>query len=486
MPVDYDLVVIGSSWEGIYAAATAAKLKARVALVTQNKTEYFSDSERFIRHSLTQISRLAQQYQENQFGIASEILSLTENSIKAAKLWGEGVRENLIAEHSLTTLASLGVDVIFDKGEFCRLPQQALIVGKRKLQSRAYLIVIGSSWIVKKIEGQEEVDFLTLKEVYTQKDLASLPDHLVLVGDDFRTLELAQSLTRLGKNITLIVENKRILLQEDVDVAFLIQAQLEAEKITIFTNAPITQIRKIEQKKWLQAGKYAIETDEIIFTGERYPNLDGLNLAGVGVKYQPERIIVNSYLQTTNHQIYACGDVIGGYSLPNLAQYEVNIALKNALFIPWFKVDYHALPWAVFTEPNLARVGMTETQACQRYGKDIYIIKQDFKSVAQAQIIGEATGFLKLLVSKQGEIIGCTIISHQAVELITAIALMIEHKIKLKSNSISGLLQVNIPYAYPSFAEILERATNSFYQQKLAQNKTLLNWLEKWFNWRRK
>jgi pyruvate/2-oxoglutarate dehydrogenase complex dihydrolipoamide dehydrogenase (E3) component len=486
MAVDYDLVVIGSSWEGIYAAATAAKLKARVALVTQHKTGYFPNSERFIRHSLTQISYLVQQRQENRFGIASEILSIPKNSLLAAKLWGEGVEENLIAEQSFATLASLGVDVIFERGEFCRLPKQALIVGQRKLESRAYLIATGSEWVVKSIEGKEEVNFLTITEVLNQKDLASLPKDLVIIGDSFRSLEVVHSLARLGKNITLIVEQKRLLPQEDLDVALLIQAQLEADQVKIITNSPVTQIKKIEHKKWVQAGSYAIEADEIIFAGERIPNIDGLNLAGVGVKYQSDRILVNNYLQTTNHQIYACGDLIGGYSLPNLAHYEANIVLKNALFFPWFQVNYHPLPWAIFTEPNLARVGMTETEARQSYGQDIYVIKQYFKSIAQAQILGETTGFLKLLVSPQGEILGCAIIGRQAVELINAIALMIKNKIKLNCNSISGLLQINIPYVYPSFAEILDQAANAFYQQKLARSKTSLDLLKTWFNWRRR
>ncbi|GAB4235413.1 MAG: mercuric reductase [Stanieria sp.] len=486
MAVDYDLVVIGSSWEGIYAAATAAKLKARVALVTQHKTGYFPNSERFIRHSLTQISYLVQQRQENRFGIASEILSVPKNSLLAAKLWGEGVEENLIAEQSFSTLASLGVDVIFDRGEFCRLPKQALIVGKRKLESRAYLIATGSKWVVKSIEGTEEVNFLTITELFNQKDLASLPKDLVLIGDSFRSLEVVHSLARLGKSITLIIEKERLLPQEDLDVALFLQAHLEAERVKIITNSPIIQIKKIEQKKWLQAGSYAIETDEIIFAGESIPNIDGLNLAGVGVKYQSDRILVNNYLQTTNHQIYACGDLIGGYSLPNLAHYEANIVLKNALFFPWFQVNYHPLPWAIFTEPNLARVGITETQARQSYGHDFYVIKQYFKSIAQAQILGETTGFLKLLVSPQGEILGCAIIGHQAVELINAIALMIKNKIKLNRNSISALLQINIPYVYPSFSEILDQAVNAFYQQKLARSKTGLNLLETWFNWRRR
>jgi pyruvate/2-oxoglutarate dehydrogenase complex dihydrolipoamide dehydrogenase (E3) component len=481
MAIDYDLVVIGSTAEGLYAAATAAHLQARVALVTQNDTGYL-DNHRIINHSVTEIGRWNYQSAQNPFATQSEVLS-TPISFSEAINWGKGVNSNLIAENSLTTLAALGVDVIVGKGEFVRLPKLALNVGKRKLRSRSFLLAIGSNFIVEPIDGSSDINCLTVSDLWNL-DLSALPDNLTIVGNDPISLELAQNLARFGKKITLVVK-QRILFQEDLDIAMLIQAQLEVEGIEIITAPQISQVKEIDHKKWLQAGDRAIETDEIIFTNYRQPNIEGLNLAGVNVKYDFNHVQVNHQLQTTNRNIYACGDLIGGYSLPNIAQYEVNLILKNTLFIPWYKADYSYIPWAVLTQPNLARVGLTEAQAKQQYGKDIYIVKQHFKSVTQAQILGATTGLCKLLVSKNGRILGCSLVCDRAAELIGTVALLMKQKIKLDSNPMKGLTSIDFPYINPSFAEIWQQVAVNFYRQKLQRNPKLLNRLETWFNLRR-
>ena len=481
MAVDYDLVVIGSSLEGIYAAATAAHLQARVALVTQNIGRNSYLSEIFFSHSLAQIASLVRANQENSLGIYSQPIPSPVAELTEARNWSELVNSNLIGENALTTLAGLGVDVIYGKGEFCRLPQQALLVRKRKLRSRTYLIATSTYQATKPNEN-----YLNLADLNQQSDLKSLPQHLAVIGGSPHTLMLVQSLSRLGKQIVLILEEKRLLPHEDIDASLIIQAQLEAEGVKILTSSPVTQIKNLDGKKWLQAGDRAIETEAIIFTGKRQPNTQGLNLEGVEVSCQPHGIQVNEKLQTTNPKIYACGDVLGGYPLPHIAQYEANIALKNALFVPWFKRNYSYLPWAIFTQPNLARVGITESQARQRYGKHITIVRQYGKKIAQAQIAGNTTGLCKLLIRPNGQIVGAYLVGENAAELIGAIALMMKSKIKLSKNTILGLLQLEFPYIYPSFAEIMQQTATTFHQQKLASHKHLRNCLETWFDLRKR
>jgi pyruvate/2-oxoglutarate dehydrogenase complex dihydrolipoamide dehydrogenase (E3) component len=484
MAVDYDLVIIGSSPEGIYAATTAVYLNVRVALVTQNRKGYVDNYESIFSHTLSQITHLINQIQIGQFGIYPENLFPTDN-LPQAKIWAEAVCSNLTIENSLTTLAALGVDVIEGEGEFCRLPEQALIVGKRKLRSRTYLLATGSHSVIDEIEGTKEVEHFTIADFLSHTELISLPEQIAIAGCSPLTLELAQSLARFGKQIFLLVEEERILPQEDPEASTLIQAILEAEGVKILTASRVTQIKNLEGKKWLQVGQKAIATDAIIFAGKKQPNIAGLNLTGVGVEYTSGGIEVNQKLQTTNPTIYACGSLIGGYNLPHLARYEANIALKNALFLPWFKIDYRYFPWAIFTEPNLARVGMTETQATKRYGNDVYVVRQYYKGIAQAQIRGETTGFCKFLIHSNGEILGAYIIGSQAAETIGAIALAMKQKIKLNRNIVRGLLQVDFPYVDLSFAEILQQTATLFYQQKLQQSRNWRKLLNTWFNWRR-
>ena len=225
--------------------------------------------------------------------------------------------------------------------------------------------------------------------------------------------------------------------------------------------------------------------DEVIFVDCRQPNVEGLNLAGVGVKSDRRRTLVNQKLQTTNPNIYACGDLIGGYALPNVTRYEVNLILKNTLFLSRYKTNYHTLPWAMFTQPNLARVGLTEHQARQQYGDDIYIIKEYFRDLTQAQILDRTSGVCKLIVRENGEILGCGIVGDRAAELIATVALMIQHKIKLDRNPMRGLTSLSIPTVYHSMSEIIEHSKHNFYYQKLKRNPKLLNRLKSWFSIRK-
>ncbi|MGF1541639.1 MAG: dihydrolipoyl dehydrogenase family protein [Pleurocapsa sp.] len=482
MAVDYDLVVIGSTQEGIYAARTAAMLQARVALITQNITEY-SDRDVIINNSISEIARWNFIRGNTSFYIESDLFNPI--TLTAARDWGIEVDSTIEDQNSLSHLAALGVDVILGKGEFCRLPKLAFNIGKRKLRSRYFLLATGAKFTIKSINNFETNNFWTPDDIWQLKNLEDLPDNLVIIGGFPQSLALAQTLNRFGKNITLVIEQQRLLPLEDVEISRLIQAYLEAEGITIFTDSIISQIKEIDNKQWLQVGDHAIETDGIILANYRRPNIKNLNLAGVNVKYNSQRVIVNNKLQTINPQIYACGDLIGGYSLPNIAVQEANIVLKNILFISQFTIDYRYLPWAVFTQPNLARVGLTETQAKQQYGQEIYIVKQYFKNIARSQITGETTGLCKLILTPDGMILGCTIIGDRAIELISTVAVMMKHKIKLTDNLMQGMTEIEFPYIYPSYAEIFQKIATDFHRQKLQKNSPWQNWLETWFNLRR-
>ena len=474
MAVDYDLVIIGSSWEGIYAAKSAVMLQARVALVTQG--ELFNNT---LINSVGEVGRLNYRLAENPFAI--DLSNLPSFCFNQAIDWAKEVNGEVQANNSLSSLAALGVDVIVGSGEFCRLPQLAFNVAKRKLRSRNFLLATGANFQPDlNIDPQ---DYLTPRQL-GDRDLSNL-EQIIVIGGDPTSLELAQTIARFDKQVTLVIRQPRILPQEDHDIAILIQAQLEAEGIKIYADCPVTQVKTINGQKWLQAGNLALSADEIIFVDCRQPNVESLNLAGVGVKGDRQRISVNRKLQTTNPNIYACGDLIGGYALPNVTRYEVNLILKNTLFLPWYKTNYHTLPWAIFIQPNLARVGLTQHQARQQYGNDIYIIREYFRDLTQAQILDRTSGVCKLIVRENGEILGCCIVGDRAAELIPIVALMIQHKIKLDRNPMRGLTSISIPTIYPSMAEILEHSSQNFYHQKLRRNPKLLNRLRSWFSLRK-
>lgn len=482
MSFDYDVVVIGSTPEGIYAAQKAVLLKARVALVTQAEEEYLNHTLFIYNRCLNELVNSLSKFKSNPWGIWQEAITIPEVSLLDLKNWANLIQENITTEHSLGNLAVLGVDVIYGKGEFCRLPNQAFLVNNRQLRARNYLLATGAKYQLKS-DYQKQFNCFTPDDLW-QKNLAKFPKKLVIIGDGPRSLELAQGLARLGKNVTLATSNPRILAAECIEASRLFQAQLAADGIQLLLNSSLTQIQLIKDRTWIQLGNHAVETEAIIFTDHREPNIIGLNLAGVGVEYLEQNIMVNQKLQTTNKAIYACGDLLGGNCLPHIAQYEVDIALKNMFSFPWFKKDYRYLPTVILTEPNLARIGLTNNKFQQK-NQDIYLVTQHFKSIFQAQITGLKTGWCQFTIKDNGEIIGCTIICDRAVELINIITMMMQHKIKLTRNPIQGLLQQKIPYIAPSFSEILNQVAIAFHQQKIQRNQALSKRLETWFDWRR-
>ena len=481
MAVEYDLVVVGSSWAGIYAAKSAVQLKARVALVTQSESKYLPNDTLF-NCSLGEVGRIKYLLQNNY--LMGKETQTTDVSLAEANDWVKDIKTAVQSINSLSSLAALGVDIIMGKGEFYRLPHLGLAVNQRKMRSRRFLLATGSQTMSGLLDSNDPKDYLTLRDL-SKHSLFDFPKNIIIIGSDPSALELAQALSRLGKKITLVIKNSRVLPQEDKDISILIQAQLEAEGITIFTNSAASQIKTINGQKWLQAGDRALTADEIIITDYRQPNISGLNLAGINVKYNQQRIYVNSKLATTNPQIYACGDSIGGYCLNSIARYEVNLILKNTLFFPWYKANYDFLPWAILTQPNLARVGLTEEKAKQKYQGKIYVIREYFKNITTTQISDNVSGLCKLLVTKRGEILGCTLVGDRAAELITIPSLMMQHKIKLDRNPMRGLTSISIPHIYPGMAEILEQAIDNFYQQKIQDNPKLVSRLNDWFSKRK-
>ncbi|WP_026730882.1 dihydrolipoyl dehydrogenase family protein [Fischerella sp. PCC 9605] len=480
MTIDYDVVIIGGSLAGRYAALMATQLRAKVALV-EPKTNY-----EFIHHHVfREIGKFSRQVSNaGQFGLGVLYPDTAEKyqisvAWPEAMLYARGIASNIEEQHSPVILAARGVDVIVGEGQFQSSPNLTFVVNDRLLRARTYLLASGSVPIIPEIEGLQKTGFLTLSNIWQSLSSSVSPKNWVIIGGVPQSIELAQTLVRLGCSVTLVINRPSIISHTDPEIALLLQAQLEAEGVRVLNHTAVTQVRLIDDKKWLQVGDKAIETDEIVVATAQQPNIKSLNLAAVGVKWHHRHLVVNEKLQTTNYRIFACGDVIGGYEFPHIANYEARIALKNALFLPWSKVNYHCIPWGVFSQPMLAQVGMTEAQARRRYHQDeILVLRQYFKTLAAAQIQEETTGICKFIVRRNGEILGASILGAEAIELINVIALAIAKKIKI--DRIANLSPISV-----SFSEILEKTANEWNQQMFQSNTMLQEFLESFFHFRR-
>src|ERR687885_175685 len=480
MAVEYDLIVIGGSTAGTYAAVAAGRLNARVALVEPHASQpNWLAYGALYSQALAQVGRVLQQVRDApQLGIHCSTANATQQhqvplvELTEAMQWAQAVVSTSSEQNSPAILGSLGVDVITGVGEFCRRPHLGFVVNDRRLRARAYLIATGSRPSVPDIKGLQSVGYLTPADLWqeglkeglqvSRLQVESLENNLqpsnlqpsklqrswVVMGGGPIGTQLAQTLVRMNCEVTLVVSEPYILSTEDPEASRLVQAQLEAEGVRVLTQSPVTQVMRIDEKKWIQAGDRAIEADEILLAIGQQPNVESLNLEGVGVKFHRQGLMLNEKLQTTNPRIYACGDVAGGFRQAHIAQYEASIALKNALFAPLFKVDYRGIPWAIFCDPQLARVGLTDAQARHRYGKDVFVVRQYFKTLDKAQLMGETTGFCKIIGRQNGEILGASIVGSEASELIGAIALAIRQKLKVSAF-------VDLPLVSPTLSEII-------------------------------
>jgi pyruvate/2-oxoglutarate dehydrogenase complex dihydrolipoamide dehydrogenase (E3) component len=459
MALDYDVVIIGGSLTGRYAAILATQFEAKVALVEPPQQKFPV----LTPHALTSLGKLRQQ--------CSDIASGAVNS--STVQWAEVMQKansvvtNIEELYSPVVLAALGVDVVSGIGQFERSPALAFSVNRRQLRSHNFLLATGSRPVIPNIEGLQATGYYTLPEVSSVLTSPNPPSRWVIIGGEPSGIQMAQIFTRFGLDVTLIVRYSRLLPQEDPEITQLIQAALEAEGVRILTATPVTQIKQIQSKKWVQAGNQAIETDEILLCVGQQPDLAHLNLEAVGVRSHRNRLVLNAKLQTTNPRIYACGDAIGGYSFPNIANYEAAIALKNALYFPRNQVDYINIPWVIFCDPQLARVGLSETQARRSY-TDVVVLRQYFKSVAAAQIEMTTTGVCQVVLLPNGEIIGATIVGSYAAELIHVFGLAIAQRIRI--DKIAQLAPV-----YPSFSEIFEQISVLAYKARLIR-PSILDW----------
>ncbi|HLO47407.1 MAG TPA: NAD(P)/FAD-dependent oxidoreductase [Kamptonema sp.] len=489
--LDYDVVIIGGTVAGRYAALTATYLQARVALVEPPSNsqdlpltdKHFPVSGIKYSQALIEIGRFAKQLdfaQQFTSGIGENVVPLkTALQFDSVALWAKSAVSNIEEIYSTAVLAAAGVDVIVSKGEFVVKPDLSFAVNGRNLRSRTFLLATPSQPLIPEIEGLLSTGYFTTETIGQLSALKKLPDTLVVIGGDPAGVELAQTFARLGVRVTVVVRSSHILAKEDPESARLVQAAMEAEGVRILTQTEVTQARIIEGKKWIQAGNEAIEADEILVAaGCKIPNFELLNLSAARVKFNEKGLILNDKLQTTNPKIYACTDVSGSYPFVHIANYEAKIALKNALFLPIFKVDYRGIPWAIFTDPQLARVGMTEAQARTKYGDDIIVSIEYFKTVDKAQMQGETMGFCKLIGRRSGEIVGAIIVGSQAAELIHSIALAMRQGLKVDAIA-------ELPHVWSTLSGINGKTAAAWQQQRFQSQPFLPNLLENLFHWRR-
>ncbi|WP_119066546.1 dihydrolipoyl dehydrogenase family protein [Rubrobacter indicoceani] len=454
----YDLVVIGGGTAGLVSAAGGASLGARVALVEYDRLGgdclFYGCVP---TKTLVKSAHVAKTVRTStDFGVKS---SPPEIDFPAVMARMRGVIEQAGEADDPGRFRDLGVDVrLGERASF--VSSDTVMVGGARLRSRSFIIATGSEASVPPVDGLDKAGYLTNVEVL---QLEELPGSLTVLGSGPIGCEFAQIFARFGVAVT-IVSDAAPLPKEDPEVGRLIKAVLEADGVTVHEGFLADSVSVESGEKVLVAKnrlgrEITIRSEEILVATGRSPVTGTLALENAGVRVGKSGITVDEYLRTTADNIYAAGDVTGMLPFTHAAEFQAKTALRNALFPVRSRIDYSAVPWTTFTAPEVARVGLTENEAREKYG-DVKVWRKDFSGVDRAMADGETVGFEKIVCRKNGEILGAHIVGPDAGNIVHELVLAMRKGIKV--GDISQTVHV-----YPTLAQVNQRAADGFYREKL-------------------
>lgn len=464
--MDYDLTILGGGSGGLTAARVAASLGARVLLIDKERLGGDCLYTGCVpSKSLIHVARQVYQARTaTRLGLTSDNVEI--DMARVAESIQGVIKQVQDAEQVYTD------DVTVKFGTVSFQSPTALLINDEQITSRATIIATGSHPARLPIEGLAEIGYLTNEDVF---QLTNLPASLLIVGGGPVGVELGQALERLGVQITLIQGPERILPREEPEVSVAIAEALQLENVQVVTNARVLRAERHGGKKsvMVKQGEQMVvfEADEILLAAGRQPNVGGLNLDTIGVTYNEQGIKVNDYLRTSVANIFALGDVIGGYLFTHVAAYQAGVAVRNALLpVGKKKVDYRVVPWCTFTDPEAAHVGLTYTEARQRH-RQVRVVTFPWADIDRAQTEHATTGFIKLLLAgKKEEIVGAHMVGAHAGELLGEIALAMQNHL-----TVSTMFATIHPY--PTYHTGLQQALFEAYltSSQLRSNRSIVS-----------
>jgi pyruvate/2-oxoglutarate dehydrogenase complex dihydrolipoamide dehydrogenase (E3) component len=449
----YDLAIIGGGSGGLTAAQIATSLGAKVLLIDRQRLGGDCLNYGCIpSKSLLHVARvLHQARQAERLGLGS-----LQNGIDMDKIntYIQGAI-NRVAQEEQSYVGGVTVSL----GRVTFRSSTELQLNNTVVTASNIIIATGSHPVIPDIPGLDTAGYLTNEDVF---NLLELPASIAIVGAGPIGIEMGQALARLGTRVTIIQRAERILPKEDPEISARLAEILQSEGITIITGTSLMEAERVGEKKIVtvkrgeQISRYT--TDELLLAAGREPNVEHLDLAAAGIRYNKQGIQVDDYLRTSTPNIFAIGDVIGGYLFTHVATYQAAKAVRNALFpIGKRKVDYQVVPWCTFCDPEVAHIGLTPAEAAQ-HGKVVRIVKLPFRAIDRAQTEDETAGFIKLVLSgKKDTIIGAHIIGMGAGELLGELALAMRKKLTINDiyNTIHPYPTINTGIQQAAFAAYL-------------------------------
>lgn len=474
---DNNLIVIGAGSAGLVTSLIAATVRAKVTLIERHKmggdclNTGCVPSKALIRSAgVAQIARRAEE-----FGLAPMVVEVNFPRVMQRV---QDVIRTIEPHDSVERFTSLGVNCV--QGDARILSPWEVQVNGEVLTARNIVIASGTRPRVPDIPGLTTLDYLTSDTVW---DIRELPERLLVLGAGPIGCELAQAFARLGSSVTLVTHADRILPREDPEAADSLHAEFRRQHIKVQLNFEPLFFSEEESGQCAvfntARGQQKLNFDRVLLAVGRSANVEGLGLEDLGIAVSPSgTIAVDEYLRTAIPTIAACGDVAGPFLFTHMASHQAWYAAVNALFGRFrrFKVDYTVVPWATFTDPEVARVGLNEDQA-RTQNIACEVTRYELKDLDRAIADGEARGFIKVLTEPgRDRILGATIVGHHASELINEFVLAMKHGLGL--GKILGTIHI-----YPTLGEGNKFVAGEW--RKARKPEGLLRWVERYHRWNR-
>lgn len=471
----YNVVVIGAGTAGLVTAAGTAGLGGRVALIERHRMGGDCLNTGCVpSKALISSARLIEQIrQAENWGLARQEPRFQFEAVFARMR----ERRSKIAPHdSQDRFESLGVDVFRGQARFLSPRDVRVEEEDTVLRARNFVIATGSRAAIPAVDGLDRVPYYTNETVFDE--LKEKPRRLVVLGGGPIGCELGQVFARLGVEVTILQRPDRLLPREDPDASELLFARLHREGLNILTGAQAQLAASHEGtvRVWAEVKgegtRHPIDCDAILVASGRLPNVEGLDLEAAGVAWTEKGVTVNAYLQTSQPHIYAAGDVAGTYLFTHVADSHARTVVRNILLPQWkSKREDSVIPWCTYTSPEVARVGLNETEA-EKKGIACDVWKQPLADVDRAVLESEEEGFAKVLTEKgKDRVLGATLVAERAGDLLAEFVLAMKAGVGLKQ--ISGTI-----HAYPTYAEIARKVADQQQKARLTPfAKKLLAWM---------
>ncbi|MEY1554616.1 NAD(P)/FAD-dependent oxidoreductase [Yoonia sp. R2331] len=464
-----DICVIGGGSGGLSVAAGAVQMGAKVVLLEGHKMggdclNYGCVPSKALIASAKQAHAMGH---GAKYGVAD---AAPQVDYAAAKDHVHDVIATIAPVDSVERFEGLGVHVIQEFGRF--ISKTEVQAGDTIIEARRFVVSTGSGPFVPPIDGIEDVKVYTNEDIF---DLRERPDHLIVVGGGPIGMEMAQAHVRLGSKVT-VIEGAKAMGNDDPEMAAIVLDNLRAEGIEIVEGA---QAEKISGKD----GQITVHTPAGDFTGShllmavgRKVNIDKLDLDKGGIAHDRRGLKVGPDLRSvTNKKVYAAGDVAGGLQFTHVAGYHAGVLIRSLLFGLPSKQKTSHIPWATYTDPELAQVGLTEAQAKSKYGTSLEVVRFDFHHNDRLIAERKNKGLIKVMVVK-GRPVGASIVGHTAGELIGMWAMAIANNMKM-----SAIANTVLPY--PTISEVNKRAAGAYFSPRLFESdmvKRVVGFVQRW------